>query len=111
MSLAVVYSRETDGKEIHFGTSGYTMDRTFVLFDRESDSIWYPGKGGTLNAVSGPRKGDSIRPVAESKIVRLSEWLEKHPDSKILLPTPLSKTVHDLIKEKEDGAPSSHLED
>ena len=77
------------------------MNRTFVLFDRESDSIWYPGKDGVLNAVSGPRKGESLSAAAASKILPLGEWLEAHPDSKILLPAPLSKTVHDLKKEEK----------
>lgn len=75
------------------------MNSTFVLYDRESDSIWYPGDGA-LNAVSGARKGDSIPVAAESPIMPLNEWLEIHPDSKILLPVPMSKTVHDLAEEK-----------
>jgi hypothetical protein len=76
------------------------MFNTFVLFDRESDSIWYPGDGKALEAVSGVRKGDSIPVAAESPVMPLNEWLESHPDSKILLPTPYSKTVHDLKKEE-----------
>lgn len=98
MDLAVVYSREEDDNAIHFGTSGYTMKRTFVLYDRETESIWYPGANKALEAVSGPRKGDSIPVATESPIVPLNEWLAKHPDSKILLPRPWSKTVHDLKK-------------
>ena len=92
-----MYSREQDDKEVHFGTSGFTMKRTFVLFDRETDSIWYPGKDGALNAVGGPRKGDSIPALVHPEVVKLGDWLEKHPDSKILLSAPkFSKTVHDL---------------
>jgi hypothetical protein len=96
VDLAVVYSREKDDKEIHFGVSGYTMNRTFVLFDRNSDSVWYPGKNGELNAVGGPRLGETIPTAVKNEMMPLSEWLEKHPESKILLPPPHSKTVHDL---------------
>lgn len=79
------------------------MDRTFVLFDRESDSIWYPRKrDGALEAVSGPRKGDVLEPAAKSEVLALEEWLEKHPDSKVLLPAPLSKTVHQVNREKAE---------
>lgn len=70
------------------------MDRTFVLFDRESDSIWYPNKNGALRAVSGPRKGETIPTAAKTEIMRLSQWLEIHPESKVLMPSPISKTVH-----------------
>ena len=76
------------------------MDRVFVLYDRESDSIWYPGDDKKLYAVSGTRKGDSIPIAAESPVMPLDEWLELHPDSKILLPLPESKTVHDLTEEE-----------
>jgi hypothetical protein len=91
-----VYSREQDGKEIHFGVSGYTMNDTFLLYDRDSDSVWYPGKNSELHAVGGPRKGDTIPVAAKAPMMPLSQWLEKHPDSKILLPPPHSKTVRDL---------------
>lgn len=76
------------------------MKRTFVLFDRETESVWYPGEGGRLDAVSGPRKGDTLPPVAQSELINLDEWLKKYPDSKILLPAPRSKTVHQLRKDK-----------
>jgi hypothetical protein len=75
------------------------MNRTFVLFDRETESVWFPGKGGALNAVSGPRKGDSLPPVAYSEITTLGPWLKKHPESKILQPTPHSKTVYSLKRQ------------
>ena len=35
-------TRDFDGEPVQFGTTGYTMDRIFVLYDRASDSIWYP---------------------------------------------------------------------
>ena len=104
--MAVVYSREQDGKEIHFGTSGFTMKRVFVLFDRETDSIWYPGKDGALEAVGGARKGDSIPVLVHPEVLRLGDWLKKHPDSKILLSAPrFSKTVHDLKRKGTETGP------
>lgn len=104
MSLAAVYSREHQDGAFHFGTSGYTMKRTFVLFDRESDSIWYPGPNGTLEAVAGPRQGDTVSSVVESPIVTLGTWLDEHPESTILLPPPHSKTVLDLWKSSTNSS-------
>jgi len=91
-----VYSRENDGKKFEFGVSGYTLDQTFLLFDRETDSVWYPGANGELNAVGGTRKGDTIPVAIKNEVMPLSDWLQKHPDSKILMPPPHSKTIKDL---------------
>jgi hypothetical protein len=78
------------------------MRNTFVLFDRETESVWYPGQDGALNAVAGKRRGDSIPTAAKAEVLPLEEWLERHPDSKILQPAPISKTVHHLNFEKKN---------
>ena len=72
------------------------MDSVFVLYDRQTESVWYPLSRGNMNAVSGPRKGDTIPILAEPGVVTLGKWFKMHPDSKVLLPTPQSKTVHDI---------------
>ena len=41
-------TRELGGEAVEFGTSGYTMDGVFVLYDRTSDSVWYPTSGEAL---------------------------------------------------------------
>jgi len=88
-----VYSREQDGEEIFFGTTGYTMDSVFVLYDRQTESVWYPLKRGQMNAVSGPRKGDAIPILEKPKVVALGEWFESHPDSMVLVPAPRARTI------------------
>ena len=40
-----MYSREIDGKTITIAPSGWTYERTFVLFDRETGSLWYTEEG------------------------------------------------------------------
>lgn len=94
----MVYSRELDGQEMKFGTSGYTMDRVFVLYDRLTDSVWYPLGEGTMDAVAGELKGTAIPLLAEPTPLPLEDWLEQHPDSKVLLPTPYSRTVHQIAQ-------------
>ncbi len=71
---------------MEFGTAGYTMDHVFVLYDRESETVWYPGDKG-LEAVGGERKGQSIPFLEEPAPVALGEWLDAHPDSTVLLPS------------------------
>ena len=53
-------TRQIDGRAVEFGTTGYTMNHVFVLYDRSSDSIWYPLDDGTVDAVAGARRGSSI---------------------------------------------------
>ena len=80
-------TREIDGRAAEFGTTGYTMDHVFVLYDRASDSVWYPLDDTSLQAVAGERKGGSIPCMDEPAPIALGDWLDANPDSTILLPT------------------------
>lgn len=57
-----------------------------MLYDRESDSVWYPGPA-TLEAVGGKRLGEAIPFLQEPSPMKLSEWLRQQPDSTVLLPS------------------------
>jgi predicted metalloprotease with PDZ domain len=63
------------------------MENIFVLYDRATDSIWYPGETETMNAVAGSRKGAQIDILDEPAPVPLGEWLSANPDSLVLLPS------------------------
>jgi len=62
------------------------MDDVFVLYDRASNTVWYPGEAA-LEGVGGRRKGDSIPFLDEPKPMSLGEWLGAHRDSAVLLPS------------------------
>lgn len=62
------------------------MDNVFVLYDRLSDSVWYPMTDNSMDAVSGELQGKAIPLIAKPEVTTLQKWLEKYPDSKILLP-------------------------
>jgi hypothetical protein len=81
---------------VEFGTSGYTLKNTFVLYDRKTGSVWYPLTGKTLDAVAGPAKGQSIEYLAKPRRMTLRQWRSRHPDTLVMLPPPVSETVHDL---------------
>ena len=49
MQLSVVYGREIDGELTTFGTTGYTYKNTFLLYDRATESMWYPLKKGEFS--------------------------------------------------------------
>ena len=63
------------------------MDNVFVLYDRATQSVWYPGEDGTLQAVGGIRRGTSIPFLDEPAPVTLAAWLKLHPESTVLLPS------------------------
>ena len=80
-------TRELNGESIEFGTTGYTMDSIFVLYDRDSDSVWYPNEEGELNAVAGEHQGTAIEILEEPAPQLLSEWVASNPDTLVLMPT------------------------
>jgi hypothetical protein len=63
------------------------MDNLFVLYDRVSNSVWYPGDDSDLLAGGGALKGTRLPFQAEPASVSLGAWLAEHPDSTVLLPS------------------------
>jgi S1-C subfamily serine protease len=57
-----------------------------VLYDRASDSIWYPEEN-TLKSVGGSRMGQSIEFRSKPDPIALTEWVEAHPTTQVLLPS------------------------
>lgn len=101
-----MYGRDLDGEPVDFGTTGYTNNNVFVLYDRKTGSVWYPLSDGTLDAVSGPKKGEKIEFIAKPEVMTLGEWQARHPDTLVMLPPPVSKTVKDLQREEPSGSES-----
>ena len=77
-----MYSREIDDRTLTLVPSGWTYERTFVLYDRETGSLWYPTKDGLLGiqGVYFKRK----LPKLASDDTRWREWQVRYPDSKIM---------------------------
>lgn len=80
----MVHGREIDGKLDEFGVSGYVYKNVFLIYDRRTESLWWPLDDEKWTAVSGPRKGETILFV-EKEVVSLGEWRKQHPDTKVLL--------------------------
>lgn len=80
-----MYSREVDGFKITLSASGWTYKSTFVLFDYETESLWYhlPDESG-LTCISG-RFADEHLPEFESIQIRWSDWLKTHSNSLYLI--------------------------
>lgn len=81
----MVYGRQVAGKPTTFGTSGYTYADTFVLYDRATESLWYPMGDGKFTAISGKLKGATIPYIKEPPIMTLGEWRKLHPQTRVLI--------------------------
>ncbi len=79
-----MYSREIDDQVLNLSASGWTYDNTFVLYDYETESMWYhlPGEN-KLTGISGAYK-DRELPELTSSFVRWSAWVAENPETAFL---------------------------
>ena len=55
------------------------------MFDRKTESLWYPLDDTKWTAISGPRQGETIPFIAEPPVIPLGEWRKEHPNTVVLL--------------------------
>jgi len=77
-----VYSRTIDGKILTIVPSGWTYKDTFVLYDRETETLWYPYKKG-LMGIQGEYFERWLEKIP-SKDMSWRKWIKKFPGTKIL---------------------------
>jgi hypothetical protein len=79
--LAAVYGREIDGEALTLSASGWLYDYTFVLYDYETESLWYhmPGEDG-LTCISGTYADRKLEELQAFK-GRWSVWKAQNPYS------------------------------
>ena len=77
-----MYSREIDGRVLTLGASGWTYDNTFVLWDKETGSLWFPQSDGLLS-IGGPQAGKLLQKRTLSD-TNWKAWKKAHPKSRIL---------------------------
>jgi hypothetical protein len=77
-----VYSRKIDDQTLTIVPSGWTYKNTFVLYDRETETLWYPYSKG-LKGIQGTYFNRWL-PQLDSDDTSWGKWYKKFPDSKIL---------------------------
>ncbi|MCH8978921.1 MAG: DUF3179 domain-containing protein [Armatimonadetes bacterium] len=70
-----------DGKELTIGVSGMLRKNALVMYDRETETLWSHFTG---EALAGPLMGKTLEIVESSPRVKWSEWVKRHPKSKLL---------------------------
>lgn len=82
MDLAAVYSRQIDNRTLTLAPSGWTYKRTFVLYDKETETLWYPYANG-LMGIQG-RYFKRWLPIVASVDTQWKTWKARHPESALL---------------------------
>jgi hypothetical protein len=82
VDLAAVYSREIDGVTITIAPSGWTYKRTFVLVDKETETLWYPKKDGLMGIQGQYFK--RLLPELKSTDTTWSHWKKTHPSTRLM---------------------------
>jgi hypothetical protein len=67
-------------RELHFGVSGLVYKASFLLYDRETESLWSQYLG---EAVSGPLAGRVLRSIP-TRQEPMGVWFERHPQTTVL---------------------------
>ena len=76
----LAFDRRVEGRTLSFGVSGLLYNSNFLLYDRETESLWSQFLG---RAIAGPLAGRVLRRIPVRQETTRS-WLERHPDSGIL---------------------------
>jgi hypothetical protein len=82
-----VYSRELEGEALTLAASGWTYFSTFVLYDKESESIWFSDvghNGRLLRCVSGFHQ-DKVLEILPHLRMLWRSWKVSYPDTKIMV--------------------------
>ncbi len=83
--------REISGRPVVFEVSHLLWRSNLVLRDRATDSLWSQILAG---AIRGPATGEQLQ-LVPSRLVTWRSWKEAHPETRVLLPPPLSKTIYE----------------
>jgi len=82
-----VNSREIDGRVLTLAPSGWVYVSTFVLYDYETESMWYPVEENDGNerflGISGEFAGRKLE-YLPGRLIAWSDWVARHPGSKLL---------------------------
>jgi hypothetical protein len=77
-----VYGRKIDDRVLTLSASGWTYNRQFVLYDYETESIWYDLGDGWLTCVAGEYEGRRL-PERVSDYTTWDRWKRSYPDTRL----------------------------
>ena len=85
----LVAERAVRGDPTTFGVSGLLYRDNLVMYDEATSSLWSQVRA---QAIRGPMTGTRLS-LSPSTLTTWGEWRSAHPDTRVLLPPPISGTV------------------
>jgi hypothetical protein len=80
----LVVERTLRGAPITLGTTGYSLEKQPILYDRKTRSLWLP-RGEQIACVSGELKGTELPSLLAPPLTTWYEWKAAHPDTSVLV--------------------------
>ena len=77
----VVHERTAKGRVLTFGHSGWLWHNAYLLYDRETDSLWHHATG---IAMSGPLRGTRLARYDDTALMTFAAWRAEHPGTLVL---------------------------
>ncbi len=74
-----MYARRVDEKTLTFGVSGMLWNRSLIVYDQETGSLWSHILG---EAMQGPLQGKKLNQIP-SVMTDWQSWRKQHPDSTV----------------------------
>lgn len=90
---AYAFLREVSGKVLSFGTTGYSLRRAPLLYDRKTKSLWWILQDGVFRCVNGPLKGTTLSPYRNIETLPWGEWLSQHPKTLVVVGNDRGKPI------------------
>ena len=76
-----MYDRKVGDEVLSFGNEGVLYRRSFIMYDRQSESLWVHVSG---EAIKGPRKGQRLK-FLPSEVTTWNDWFTRHPMTSALV--------------------------
>lgn len=79
-SNGIIYERTVRGRTLTFGVSGYLWNRSVVMYDQETDSLWGHMVG---EAMQGPMLGAELT-MLPAQVSTWADWKTRYPETTVL---------------------------
>jgi len=80
--VPLAFRRVLDGRQLHFGVSGLLYNSNFLLYDRETSSLWSQFEGRAIAGELAGKRLERVRAVQED----YGSWLAAQPKTQVLAP-------------------------
>ncbi len=78
-------TRTVDGKVLTLAPTGWTYTNRFVIYDYETESLWFCLDGEcNLTCVGGAYTGKELSALP-STIIKWNEWIARHPNTRFMV--------------------------